>query len=141
MSGPRLLRTRTPVSSKDGVLRVINRLPFAPQRLFWVRAAACARRGGHAHRTNWQLLTVVSGGVDVWCVWWAGGRWRTKTVNLDPTAALVVPPLVWLELGFMHDSVCVVLASEPYRAAEYITTREELRRLACQSRGGTSHRG
>ena len=128
--GPRLLRVRTITGAKAGVLRVLDPLPFVARRFFWLDVPRRASRGGHAHRTNWQLVAPTRGVVTARCQHYVHGRLRTRTWRLAPGIALVVPPRVWLDLKFVNDGVCVVLASEPYCAAEYITEKTELRRLS-----------
>jgi len=128
--GPRLLRVRTITGAKAGVLRVLDPLPFVARRFFWLDVPRRASRGGHAHRTNWQLVVPVRGAVTARCQWYVSRRLRTHAWQLAPGMALVVPPRVWLDLTFVTNGVCAVLASEPYDAAEYINDKAELRRLA-----------
>lgn len=129
-AAPRLLRARAITDAKAGVLRVLDPLPFVVRRLFWLDVPCRASRGGHAHRTNWQLVAPARGVVTARCQRYVRSLLRSRTWQLVPGMALVVPPLVWLDLRFVDDGVCVVLASEPYCAAEYITDKTELRRLS-----------
>jgi len=129
-AAPRLLRARAITSAKAGVLHVLDPLPFVARRLFWLDAPHDASRAGHAHRTNWQLVAPVRGVVTARCQRYVRGRLRSRTWQLVPGMALVVPPLVWLDLRFTVAGACAVLASEPYCAAEYITDKAELRRLS-----------
>ena len=121
---------RTCPSPKAGALRVLDPLAFVAQRLFWFDAPRGAVRGGHAHRTCQQLVIPVLGTVVARARRYVSGRLRARTWRLTPSAALVVPPLVWLDLEFATDGICVVLASEGYNAAEYIATLADLRRLS-----------
>ena len=126
----RTLPVRTCPSPKAGALHVLDPLAFVAQRLFWFDAPCGAVRGGHAHRTCQQLVIPVLGTVVARARRYVRGRLRARTWRLTPSAALVVPPLVWLDLEFVTDGICVVLASEGYNAAEYINTLAELRRLS-----------
>ncbi len=129
MTGPRLLRAPCHAHPGAGRLWVLNApLPFAPRRLFWIVAPRGAVRARHAHRTNEQVVALASGALTARCVWWAGGRRRTRTWRLVPGLAVRVPALVWLELRFTAPGVCVVLASEPYDAAAYVHELADLRR-------------
>lgn len=131
---PHLQRAAAIVTDKPGVLHVLNTLPFEARRLFWISTLdRPAERGGHAHRSCRQMLVPVQGHLTARCSWWSHGEPRDMDLTLEPGSALTLPPFVWLEMELGSGSVCVVLASEPYEAAEYITDREELRRLACPS--------
>jgi hypothetical protein len=53
-----------------------------------------------------------------------------------PTQGLHVPPLVWIKLrDFSSTSICLVLASELYDAADYIRELDEFKRLVQAKRG------
>jgi uncharacterized RmlC-like cupin family protein len=128
---PRLLRAPCHAHPGAGRLYVLNApLPFVPCRLFWINAPRGAVRARHAHRTNEQVVALASGSMTARCVWWVGGRRRTRTWRLVPGQAVYLPALVWLEMRFATPGVCVVLASEPYDASSYIDELVELRRLS-----------
>lgn len=119
----------TPVK-KLGRLYVLNTLPFAPQRLFWIDAPAGAQRGGHAHRVCRQLIVPISGDVRLRRTWFARGAWRSHTAHLVPRKSWLVEPLMWVDLTFLTDGVVAVLASAPYDAADYVTDKRTLRELS-----------
>lgn len=75
-------------------------------------------RGAHAHYVLRQLLIAASGSFDVVL----DDGVNKKTVYLNrPYYGLVIKPGIWRELNnFSSGSVCLVLASELYDAAEYI---------------------
>lgn len=94
-------------------------LPFAPRRVFSVFGVRSREiRGEHAHRKCHQLLICVAGSVSVMV---DDGR-RRDTVLLDkPNLALHVPPMVWAsQYHYSPDATLLVLASDPYDAADYI---------------------
>ena len=128
--GARLLRAPCHAHRDAGRLYVLDGLPFAPCRLFWIVAPRGAVRARHAHRTNEQVVALASGALTARCVWWSCGRCRTRTWHLVPGQAIYLPALVWLEMRFTSPGVCVVLASEPYRATSYIESLDELRRMS-----------
>ncbi len=75
-------------------------------------------RGGHAHKQLQQLIVSVMGAFDV--VLDDGSN--KKTVRLERAYyGLYVPRLIWRELiNFSSGGICLVLASLPYDAQEYI---------------------
>lgn len=103
-------------------------LPFRPARFFLVHdVPAAASRGAHAHRRCCQFAVAVAGSLEIVC---EDGRGR-RGFRLDrPTEGLYLPPLTWAELGdFSAGAVLLVLASEPYEAADYVRDRAEFARL------------
>lgn len=101
-----------------------TQVPFDFQRLFVLHSIADgATRGFHAHREQHQFLMMLAGRCRVTV---DNGRTRVD-VNLDsPAMGLHAPPLLWLELyDFSPGSVCAVLTSGRYDAADYIRDRCE----------------
>lgn len=98
-------------------------LPFAPQRYFVVYAVPSAEvRGEHAHKRCHQLLSCVHGSVHVVL---DDGNAREEYVLDSPHRALHIPPMVWgTQYRYSADAVLLVLASEPYDAADYIRDYE-----------------
>ena len=84
-------------------------------------------RGGHAHRQLQQLIVSVMGAFDV--ILDDGSQ--KKTVRLDRAYyGLYVPNMMWRELvNFSSGGICLVLASLPYDANEYIREYEEFKAL------------
>lgn len=121
-----LLRLQT-IRDPRGNLTVAEKLPFAIKRAYWLHAIdPNAARGGHAHRALHRLMIAVSGSFKV--------TYRTKgweNIQLDtPEWALVIPPLVWIELNdFSPGSTCLVLASEEHNEADCIRDFAEFLRL------------
>lgn len=103
-------------------------LPFDPVRYFVLfDVPAGHARGEHAHRTCHQFFVALGGSVTVA----VDDGATTKEVVLDrPDAGLHVPPMVWTKLfDFSPGAMLLVLASDPYDAAEYIRSYEEFRLL------------
>ncbi len=109
-------------------------LPFAPQRYFMVFDVPSAEtRGAHAHRTCAQLLIAVSGQVRVAVDDGVGSQ---EHVLDRRSLALHVPPMIWAtQTGYSADAVLLVLASEPYDAAEYVRDHDEFMALRAAARG------
>ena len=80
-------------------------------------------RGEHAHKELHQLLICVQGSCSVVV---DNGKDRYE-VHLDrPTLALHIPPMIWAtEYKFTQDAVLVVLASDIYKAEDYIRSYNE----------------
>lgn len=94
-------------------------LPFAVQRSFLVYNVPSAElRGAHAHRRCSQFLMAVKGSIHVI----ADDGARREAFVLDrPNLGLLLPPMVWgIQHRYSPDAVLLVLASDPYDAADYI---------------------
>jgi hypothetical protein len=104
-------------------------IPFAIQRIFSIYGVPPGQeRAAHAHRTNHQFITMLSGACTI--VFDDGKEVRTEYLNA-PRLGFYVPPFVWVTLkDFTPGAVCLVLASELYDAAEYIRDRGEFLRLS-----------
>lgn len=80
-------------------------------------------RGAHAHKELQQLIVAVSGSFNVTLD--DGNVKRTFTLN-RPYQGLLVVPGIWRTLDdFSSGSVCLVLASMVYDAADYIRDYSE----------------
>ena len=81
-------------------------LPFPVKRVFYIYdIPEGAVRGGHAHKSNCELLFCLSGSMD-----------------LHPTA-------VWTDMhNFKPGTLLLVLCSEPYQKVGYIHDYDEYRR-------------
>lgn len=106
------------VFAQDG-----DHIPFAVQRFFLLYDLPTgAKRGGHAHHVQHQLIVMVSGGATITV---DDGHKRTPVRLNNPTQALYVPPMLWLDLdSFTPGAACMVLASGLYSEADYICDRD-----------------
>lgn len=77
-----------------------------------------SRRGGHAHRKQYELLIAVSGSFEVSL----DDANQTKNVLLNkPDIGLLIPTGIWRELdNFSSGSVCLVLNSGKFKESDYI---------------------
>ena len=94
-------------------------IPFAVKRVYYLYdIPSTARRGGHAHKEQEELLVALSGSFDVIL---NNGR-ESKAVTLNkPDKGLVIPRNMWRELeNFSSGAVCLVLASDVFEEADYI---------------------
>jgi hypothetical protein len=104
-------------------------LPFAPARYFLVYDVPPGQsRGGHAHRRCEQYMIAVSGGVRVTL---DDGQSRSEHLLERPDLGLHVPVWIWGEQHYLTaDARLLVLASEPYDAADYIDDYRQFLALA-----------
>lgn len=94
-------------------------LPFTPQRYFLVFDVPSREvRGEHAHRTCHQFLVCVKGSCSVVV---DDGQNRAEVLLDRPNLGVHVPPMVWAtEYKYSADAVLLVLASDVYKAEDYI---------------------
>jgi UDP-2-acetamido-3-amino-2,3-dideoxy-glucuronate N-acetyltransferase len=99
-------------------------LPFVPQRFFTVFGVPTTDvRGAHAHRQCHQLLVCVQGSVNAVV---DDGRERQEFVLDRPDVGLHMAPMIWgTQYRYSSDAVLLVLASEPYDAADYIRDHDD----------------
>ena len=94
-------------------------IPFPIKRVFWTYDIQddCLR-GDHAHRTCEMVLFPIGGSFDIEI----DDGFSTVQLRMDdPSCGVYIPPLVWCRLGgFAPHAACVSLASEEYRAEDYI---------------------
>jgi UDP-2-acetamido-3-amino-2,3-dideoxy-glucuronate N-acetyltransferase len=99
-------------------------IPFQPRRFFSVMQVPSKDvRGAHAHRRCKQFLVCMCGSLAVVV---DDGRVREEVVLDDPQFGLYVPPMVWaVQYRHTHDSILLVLASDPYEPEDYIRDYDE----------------
>jgi dTDP-4-dehydrorhamnose 3,5-epimerase-like enzyme len=120
-AGHRLVDLRR-FTDNRGSLAVIEsgrEIGFPVRRAYFMYAAAAgSARGAHAHRRLEQLLIAVQGSFSITV---DDGRAQRRYRVDQPTRAIYVGPMVWRDMDrFSGDSICLVLASEPYDEADYI---------------------
>jgi len=103
-------------------------LPFAPKRFFLVyEVPGKDVRGEHAHRELHQFLICVQGSCAVVV---DDGENRCEVTLDRPTLGLHVPPMIWAtQYKFTADAVLLVLASDVYKADDYIRNYDEYLKL------------
>lgn len=104
-------------------------IPFEIRRVYYLYdVPGGSDRGEHAHKNLHQFVIAMSGSFDIWLD--DGGRKRQFHLNRS-YYGLYICPLMWRRLdNFSSGSVCVVLASEKYDAADYIHDYDEFLRIA-----------
>ncbi len=103
-----------------GNLTVIEKvLPFDIKRIFYIYGVDDSRRGGHRHHKTIQAAICIQGSCII-----ENNNGRVKELfHLDhPAKCLLIEPEDWHEMhSFSTDAILMVLASENYDAADYIT--------------------
>lgn len=99
-------------------------VPFGIRRVFYLYDIPGGEsRGAHCHKECHQLLVAASGSFEV--VVDDGINRRTICLS-RPNYGLHIPPGIWSsEQGFSSGSVCLVLTSHFYDAADYIRDYRE----------------
>src|SRR5204862_5999068 len=103
-------------------------LPFLVQRYFAVfNVPSREVRGAHAHRTLHEFLICLRGSCAVAL---DAARVRDEVALDSPTIGLHVPPMIWrVHYKYSPDAMLLVLASDLYRADDYIRDYDEFIRL------------
>lgn len=109
-------------SDRKGNLSVVENgitLPFDVKRIYYLYDVPGGEsRGSHAHKELEQLIVAASGSFRVTL---DDGRTKRTFFLNRPYQGLYVRPGLWRDLDdFSSGAVCVVLASEVYRAEDYI---------------------
>jgi len=116
------------VHDTRGNLSVIegNAVPFEMKRVYYLYdIPSGARRGGHSHINQQELLVALSGSFDV--ILNDGNEQKTVTLN-KPNVGLLIVNGIWRELqNFSSGSVCLVLASDVFEEEDYIRNFEEFK--------------
>ncbi|MBQ7462577.1 MAG: FdtA/QdtA family cupin domain-containing protein [Bacteroidaceae bacterium] len=119
------------VSDERGALafgEAERHIPFPIRRVFWTyNIKGGNMRGDHAHRTCEMVLFPIGGSFDIEL---DDGEMQEVLHMDDPSTGVFIPPLVWCRLmNFTRDAACISLASEEYRAEDYIHDYEEFIRM------------
>ena len=94
-------------------------VPFEIKRVYYLfDVPSNAKRGGHAHKEQFELLIPLSGSFDV--VLNDGNTKQTVTLN-KPDKGLLIKSNIWRELeNFSSGSVCLVISSGEFLEDDYI---------------------
>lgn len=103
-------------------------LPFTATRVFTLMDIPEGEaRGTHAHRQCEQFLICMRGSVTAVI---DDGTRREELILDRPTVGLFMPALTWgTQYNYSSDALLVVLASDPYDAADYIEDYSEFLEL------------
>jgi hypothetical protein len=115
------------VHNRTGNLTVVKNLssiPFSTRRIYYLYdVPSNAERGGHGHKELHQLIVAASGSFTITL---NDGNSTVFHLLNNPNKGLLIVPGIWRELSdFSSGSVCLVLASMNYSAADYIRDYQE----------------
>ena len=80
-------------------------------------------RGAHAHKECHQFLIAASGSFEVLL---EDGITKRQVQLNRANIGLHIPPGIWAsEINFSSGSICLVFASHPYNASDYIRDYDE----------------
>jgi WxcM-like, C-terminal len=101
-----------------------SHVPFGIRRAYWIYGVPGGeKRGGHAYHELHEVVIALSGSFEVHVD--DGVRRRSHTLNRG-YVGLYVPNMIWRELDqFSTNAVCLILASAPYDAGDYVRDRLE----------------
>jgi hypothetical protein len=104
-------------------------LPFEIKRVFYLYDVPSGEmRAGHALRHCHQFIIAMSGSFDLVV---DDGKKKQRFHLNRSDCGLYVPPLIWRDIeNFSTNSVCLVLASEFYSAADYFDDYAEFSKAA-----------
>jgi len=114
-------------SDRKGTISVVQNgdtVPFNVKRVYYLYDVPGGEsRGSHAHRELSQLIVAASGSFRVTL---DDGHVKQSFVLNRPYQGLYVAPGIWRDLDdFSSGAVCMVLASDVYRAEDYIRDYDE----------------
>lgn len=114
-------------SNRKGNLTVVENgqtLPFDVKRVYYLYDIPGGEsRGAHAHKQLSQLIIAASGSFRVTL---DDGRVKRSFFLNRPYQGLYVKPGIWRDLDeFSSGAVCMVLASDVYKAEDYIRSYDE----------------
>lgn len=98
--------------------------PFSIKRVYYLYdVPGGSERGGHAHKSLYQLIVAASGCFDIII----DDGINKKIVELNrPYFGLLLIPGIWREIvNFSSGAICLVLASEKFDASDYIRDYSE----------------
>lgn len=103
-----------------------NQVPFKIERVFWTYdVPGGERRGGHAYKTQEEIIIALSGSFDV-VITEPNAKQKTYTLNRSYNA-IYIPPNTWRHIeNHSTNAVSIHLSSQKYNANDYIRNIEEL---------------
>ena len=114
------------VEDYRGNIAVIEKdvVPFEIKRVYYLYdVPSSAKRGGHAHKEQLELLIALSGSFDV--ILKDGKTTQTVTLN-KPDKGLLIKTNVWRELeNFSSGSVCLFVVSDVFEEEDYIRNYDD----------------
>jgi dTDP-4-dehydrorhamnose 3,5-epimerase-like enzyme len=107
------------------VLEGGREIVFSLSRVFFVKAKKGSVRGKHAHKKCSQLLTCISGSIEVYC----DDGIEKKTYLLDsPSIGLNLKHGIWAEQRYLQEgSILAVFCDRAFEQEDYIYDYDEFK--------------
>lgn len=102
--------------------------PFDVKRIYYLYdVPSGSERGGHAHKSLYQLIVAASGSFDVIL---DDGRDKKIIMLNRPNFGLLVIPGIWREIvSFSSGAICLVLASDRYKEEDYVRNYSDFKKM------------
>ena len=115
------------INNRSGNITVVENsktIPFEIKRIFYLFDIPSGEsRGAHAHKECHQFLIAASGSFEVLL---EDGITKRQVQLNRANIGLHIPPGIWAsEINFSSGSICLVFASHPYNASDYIRDYDE----------------
>lgn len=106
-----------------------DQIPFDIERIYLIYdVPGGAIRGGHAYRQNQEVIIAISGSFDVVV---NDGQSEVKYSLNRSYYGLYVPNGLWRQLeNFSTNSLCLIIASQPYEETDYVRDFNEYKSIA-----------
>lgn len=104
-------------------------IPFKPKRVFWTfNVPSGSVRGGHAYKSQWELIVAINGAFDVVVKEPDGKEVRFR---LDRgNTGLLLPPMTWRWMEeFSTNGMGLHLSDSNYDASDYIRKFDSFQRM------------
>lgn len=107
-------------------LESLKEVPFKINRVFWTYDVPGGQvRGGHAYRSNQEIIIALSGSFDV--IVNDGENERCISLNRSYNG-IFIPALTWRHMeNFSTNAFALIIASEKYDESDYIRKIEEFK--------------
>lgn len=102
-----------------------NHVPFKIKRVFWIYDVPGGEtRGGHAYKTNEEIIIALSGSFDV--VTSDKGNIAKHTLNRS-YSGIYLPPLTWRHLeNFSTNALALIISSNVFNESDYIRDKKTI---------------
>ena len=126
MKRPMLLEFQCMVDHRGNLafLEELKDVPFEIKRVYWITHIPEQQvRGGHAHKTDHQVIICIKGNVQVLLESKDGELFEADLKNENQ--GVYIPPMWWGKMVFSQDAILLGLSSEEFSEDDYIRNKEE----------------
>ncbi len=126
MKKPILLEFQSKIDVRGNLsfLEELKDVPFEIKRVYWITNIPEQQvRGGHAHKTDQQVIICLKGRVQVLLESKAQDLFEVE-LN-ESNQGLYIPPMWWGKMVFSQDALLLGLSSEEFSEEDYIRERDK----------------